>query len=105
MLLIYIPDEGEKDIKKSIIDSYMDLEKEIKEIKERNTRVEFDKAWETSWARKIIIFVLTYFVIVVFFYAAALPDPFLNSVVPSLAFVISTSSLSFCKKWWLKRKS
>ena len=39
----------------------MDLEKEIKEIKERNKRVETDKAWETSWTRKICIALLTYF--------------------------------------------
>ena len=31
----------------------MDLNKEIEEIKKRNKRVELDKAWETSWTRKI----------------------------------------------------
>ena len=29
------------------------LEKEIKDIKLRNKRVEADKAWETSWSRNI----------------------------------------------------
>jgi len=43
------------------------LKKEIAEIKERNKRVEADKAWETSNTRKLIIFVLTYIVISVFF--------------------------------------
>ena len=28
------------------------LEEEILKIQERNTRVELDKKWETSWARK-----------------------------------------------------
>lgn len=28
-----------------------ELEKEIEQIKERNKRVELDKAWETSWTR------------------------------------------------------
>lgn len=32
-----------------------DLENEIAKIKERNKRVELDKAWETSWTRKICI--------------------------------------------------
>ena len=31
------------------------LEKEIESIKKRNKRVELDKAWETSWTRKICI--------------------------------------------------
>ena len=32
-----------------------DLEKEIEQIKVRNKRVEKDKAWETSWIRRICI--------------------------------------------------
>ncbi|MBN2111508.1 hypothetical protein JW707_00245, partial [Candidatus Woesearchaeota archaeon] len=68
----------------------MKLEEEIKKIQERNRRVEADKAWETSWTRKIIVAVLTYVVVVIFFYFAGLPNPFVNSIVPALAFVIST---------------
>lgn len=30
-----------------------ELEEEVLKIKERNKRVELDKAWETSWTRKI----------------------------------------------------
>lgn len=79
-----------------------DLQKEIEKIKERNKRVEADKAWETSWSRKILIAILTYMVIVIFFYFAGLPKPFVNSIVPSLAFVLSTLTLSIFKKLWLK---
>ncbi|MDP2586653.1 MAG: hypothetical protein Q8P32_02675 [Candidatus Komeilibacteria bacterium] len=78
-----------------------ELQKEIEEIKERNRRVELDKAWETSWARKAIILVLTYLVIVSFFHFSGLPDPLLNAIVPTLAFVISTLSIPLFKKWWL----
>ena len=46
----------------------MDLNKEIEEIKKRNKRVELDKAWETSWTRKICICILTYIVVVVYSY-------------------------------------
>jgi len=77
---------------------------EIEKIKERNARVELDKAWETSWTRKIIIAILTYAVIVIFFYFAGLPNPFVNSIVPSLAFLLSTSTLSFFKRLWINRK-
>ena len=31
----------------------MDLEQEIAQIKERNARVELDKAWERSWTRRL----------------------------------------------------
>jgi hypothetical protein len=82
--------------------SLQDLEKEIREIKKRNKKVEADKAWETSWARKLLILTLTYIVIVVFFFFAKLPSPFANAIVPALAFVMSTATIPFFKKWWLK---
>lgn len=80
------------------------LQLEIEEIKKRNQRVEADKAWETSWARKIIIFLLTYTVIVIFFFFTELPSPFLNAIVPSLAFVLSTLTVPVFKKWWLNKR-
>lgn len=83
--------------------SFDELQKEIDEIKTRNKRVEADKAWETSWTRKGIILLLTYIVIVIFFFAAKLPDPFANAVVPSVAFVLSTLTVTVFKKWWLKK--
>lgn len=82
--------------------SLFQLQKELDQIKERNKRVEADKAWETSTARKVIIAVLTYVVIVLFFIFAKVPDPLTNAVVPTLGFVLSTLSLPFFKDVWLK---
>jgi preprotein translocase subunit SecF len=82
--------------------SIKSIEDEIQKIKERNKKVEIDKAWETSLTRKILIAILTYAVIVIFFYFAGLPKPFINSIVPALAFILSTLSLSFFKKLWIK---
>ncbi len=81
--------------------SIEEIQVEIGEIKKRNDRVEADKAWETSKARKIIILLLTYTVMVIFFYFAKLPQPFVNAIVPSLAFVLSTLTVQSFKKWWL----
>ena len=80
-----------------------ELQLEIEEIKKRNQRVEADKAWETSWTRKLVVSVLTYIVIVVFFYFAGLPKPFINAIVPAVAFVLSTLTVPLFKKWWLKK--
>ena len=74
------------------------LQLEIEEIKKRNQRVEADKAWETSWTRRLIVLALTYIVIVIFFFFAQLPSPFLNAIVPSLAFVLSTLTIPMFKK-------
>ncbi len=75
---------------------------DISEIKERNKKVESDKAWETSFTRKILITVLTYIVVVIFFYFANLPKPFVNAIIPALAFIVSNLSIPLFKKWWLK---
>ena len=45
------------------------LESEIDTIKERNQKVEKDKARETSLMRKLSILVLTYFVMALFMYS------------------------------------
>lgn len=63
-----------------------DLQKEIEQLKTRNKRVEADKARETSTVRKILIMILTYAVIVIFFYAAKLANPWINAIVPTLGF-------------------
>ena len=81
----------------------MELEKEITQIKKRNRRVEADKAWETSWFRRGLVAILTYIVIVVFFYFAGLPKPFVNSIVPALAFILSTLTLQIFKQLWTKK--
>lgn len=82
--------------------SIQDLEEEINKIKERNIRVEADKAWEMSWFRKLLIAVFTYLVIAIFFVFAGVANPFINAIVPALAFILSTASLSFLKDFWKK---
>ena len=44
----------------------MNIEKEIKAIKVRNSGVELDKRWETSWARRITICVLTFIIVLIY---------------------------------------
>ena len=79
-----------------------ELKKEIQEIKERNKRVERDKLWETSITRKFLIAILTYLVIALFLYMVNIPKPLINSIVPTIAFIISTLILPIFKKFWIK---
>ena len=78
------------------------MNKEIKAIIERNKRVEKDKAWETSFTRRIIIALLTYLLIVLFLWMIKIEKPWLNALVPTIAFVLSTLSLPFFKRIWLR---
>lgn len=81
-----------------------DIEKEIIKIKERNKKVELDKAWETSWTRKLCICVLTYIVVVIYSYAInKITNIFLSSLVPVIGFTLSTLSLNVVRRYWEKR--
>lgn len=80
-----------------------DLENEIIQIKERNKRVELDKAWETSWTRKICIMILTYIVVIIYSYVIRnIDNIFLSSLVPVIGFTLSTLSLKLVRKIWEK---
>lgn len=81
----------------------MKIQEAIKQIQERNKRVEADKAWETSGTRKIIIAIMTYLIIVLFLWIIRAPYPWLSALVPAIAFVLSTLTLPLFKKWWLNK--
>jgi hypothetical protein len=78
------------------------LQKEIQTIKERNRRVESNKAWETSWTRRISIACLTYIVVCIFFIYIGVTDPFTNAIVPVIGFLLSTLSIGIIKSVWIK---
>ena len=79
----------------------MDVNKEIKEIKQRNKRVELDKKWETSITRRICICILTYIVVVIYTYVISkVSNVFLSSLVPVIGFSLSTLSLKCLRKIW-----
>ena len=82
----------------------MNLQKEINLIKERNKKVEDDKAWETSWARRILLTIFTYLAIGIYLQVINIPKPWLNAIVPAVAFMLSTLTMPWFKGIWLKRK-
>ena len=82
-----------------------ELIKEIEQIKERNHRVELDKAWETSVTRKLCICLLTYLVVLLYSYMInRISNIYLSSVVPVIGFMLSTLSLRLVRRVWEKRK-
>jgi hypothetical protein len=85
--------------------SEKDLEKEIAAIKARNKKVETDKAWETSWTRRVCIMVLTYAVVVLYSYTISqISNIWLSSLVPVIGFTLSTLSLGLVRKLWEKHR-
>lgn len=80
------------------------LTKRIEALEARNKRVELDKAWETSGTRRAAIIVVTYLVVLGFLVIIKNDKPFINAIVPSLGFFLSTLVVSGLKKSWIKAK-
>ncbi|MES2437396.1 MAG: hypothetical protein V4519_05300 [Patescibacteria group bacterium] len=78
------------------------LQKEIQILQMRNLRVDADKAWETSFVRRMSIAVVTYFVAAAVMYVIGAGNVFLNALIPTIGYILSTLSLPYIKKWWIK---
>lgn len=81
-----------------------DIEQRLAAIEARNKRVEDDKAWETSWIRRVSIMVLTYFVVVSYLHFVVKIEPWINALVPVIGFALSTLTISLLKSAWLSRR-
>lgn len=80
-----------------------EIQRELDLIKTRNKKVEANKAWETSWSRKILIAIITYILLVIFMHINEIDKPFINGLIPTFAFLISVSTLPYFKKLWIKK--
>jgi hypothetical protein len=80
------------------------MNEELQAIHERNKRVELDKAWEVSRARRALIAFLTYLTAVAFLKLIGNSQPFLNAFVPFGGYLFSTFSLPFVKRWWVQKQ-
>lgn len=81
------------------------IEERLAVIEARNKKVESDKAWETSWTRRISIMVLTYLVIVAYLHFIVRIDPWINAIVPVLGFLLSTLTVGLIKNLWTRSRS
>ncbi|MFH1566254.1 MAG: hypothetical protein ABIB98_03610 [bacterium] len=79
------------------------IEKEISVIKERNLRVEADKAWETSNFRIFSITLITYIIASFVLYFIGAKNFLLSALVPTAGYFLSIQSLPAIKRWWIEK--
>jgi hypothetical protein len=79
-----------------------ELEARISKIESRNKSVELNKRWETSISRRALLFIFTYIAIALYLKFIVGINPWINAVVPSVGFLLSTLTLPFFKKLWVK---
>lgn len=80
------------------------IEDRLAQIEERNKRVESDKAWETSWTRRVSVMALTYLVVVAYLHFVIHISPWVNALVPVIGFALSTLTISLLKDLWLSKR-
>lgn len=78
------------------------IEQDIIQIKERNARVEAEKAWEGSGTRIATIMAITYVLACIVLYAIGNDHPLRNALIPTIGFFLSTQSIPFLKRAWIR---
>ena len=76
------------------------IEERLRVIEERNKRVAVDKAWETSLTRRILVAAFTYLAIALYLKFIVGINPWINAIVPTTGFLLSTLTLPFFKSIW-----
>ncbi|MDR3423988.1 MAG: hypothetical protein P4M13_02770 [Alphaproteobacteria bacterium] len=82
-----------------------DLGERLDAIEKRNARVEYDKAWETSWVRRGLIVGVTYVCADILLNILGSAGAWKDAFVPVMGYVLSTLTLPAAKKIWLERKT
>ena len=82
-------------------------EYEIEKIIERNKRVEQDKAWETSFFRRVFLTIITFILAFLFLKVIHAENAFWGACVPAGAFLLQsqTKTLAPLRKIWEKRNT
>ena len=76
------------------------LRERIANIEARNSRVEKDKKWDTSWTRRLSIMTLTYTTVAITLWIIGADRPYLGALIPSFGFLLSTLSMARIRKMW-----
>jgi putative acetyltransferase len=76
---------------------------EIEALKLRNQKVEADKAWETSWTRRLIIAGITYIIVAAWLAMLDVGHHMLHAVVPVLGYIVSILTLPMLKTMWIEK--
>jgi len=79
-----------------------ELKERIERIESRNKNVELNKAWETSYTRRFLLILFVYLAIALYLKFIVGINPWINAVVPSIGFLLSTLTLPFFKTFWKK---
>lgn len=85
-------------------DRISQLERAVQKLEERNVRVESDKAWEVSAVRRLLITCITYAIAALVLWSIGVEKIFLNALIPTIGYLLSTLSIPTVKRWWIGKR-
>jgi hypothetical protein len=84
-----------------IDDEVEEMKKQIRDLRYRNYTKDKGKKFEGSYTRVGFIMIITYITLSWYMYLIGVGAPFLNAIVPTVGFNLSTWSLPSVKKAWM----
>lgn len=78
------------------------LQAEVEALKQRNFEKDRGKEYEGSYTRIFFLMMITYWTLFAYMYIIETNNPFLDAIVPTVGFNISTWKLPFVKEWWIQ---
>jgi len=78
---------------------------DLEAIHARNARVEADKAWETSWTRRLCIAALTYLFMNIWLIILGHDKAWMHASVPVFGYLLSTLGLDAVKQRWMQKRA
>ena len=82
-----------------------DLQTEILQLQQRNREKDRGKEFESSYTRVIFLMAVTYFTLLTYMaLVIKSANPYLDAIVPTVGFNISTWSLPYVKEWWIQAR-
>jgi hypothetical protein len=81
----------------------MSVEDRLSAIESRNAKVEADKAWETSLARRGFLALITWLAAGFTLSLLGSENAWILALVPVMGYIISTLSLPYIRQFWLTK--
>jgi hypothetical protein len=81
------------------------MQSEIHALQRRNFEKDRGKEFESSYTRVIFLMAVTYFTLLAYMALVIQSNhPYLDAIVPTVGFNISTWSLPYVKEWWIQAR-
>lgn len=94
--------EQQEQVISNVSDDVGYLEERVKRLELQLRYSELQKKWEMSKVRLLILSATTYVVIAFFMYLFEIEDPLVNAIIPGSAYILSTISVPFIRKVWVR---